>query len=413
MNDTRRRHHGDITAQDELTAQAVPESGRSSSTAVPFRVLLVCEFFEPGFRAGGPVRSIAHMLDSSSDVVDVLVVTRDRDLGSAEPYPGLSGRLVHRRNAQVCYVDPRRLRHWWLLATVLTGRRFDLLYVNSFWARSSLLAVFAARLGLIRARRILVAPRGELAPSALRTKAGKKRFFLPLWRPFLRRRDVLWHATCGAEADAIRRAFPGAPVEVSQNEVALPPEPLSPVRNDGPLRLVCVSRIHPIKGLAVTLAALEQVTGRISFDIYGPIEDRAYWAACADLIRRLPPSVTVSYQGMLAPDQVRATFAGYDAFVFPTSGENFGHVIAESLSASCPVLCADRTPWTPVIEAGGGILLADLDVQTLARQLDGLAAATPEQRFRARRAAGDAYRDWRARDAGVNLLDRIRLAAGT
>ncbi|WBB52103.1 glycosyltransferase [Verrucosispora sp. WMMD573] len=339
-------------------------------------------------------------------------MTRDRDLGSAEPYPGLSGRIVRRRNAQVCYVDSRRLRHWWLLVKTLTRRRFDLLYVNSFWAPSSLLSVLGVRTGLIRARRILVAPRGELAASALDCKSTKKSLFLPLWRPFLRRRDVLWHATCEAEAEAVRRIFREAHVHVSRTKVALPPEPLPPTLNDGPLRLVFISRIHPIKGLDIALAALEQVTGRIVLDIYGPIEDRAYWAVCQDLIRRLPRSVTVSYRGVLAPDQVRTALAGYDAFVFPTKGENFGHIIAESLSASCPVICADRTPWTPVIQAGGGELLNDLDVQTLARHLDVLATATPEQWLHKRRAAGDAYRGWRAGDTGANLLDQIRLAGG-
>src|SRR5690606_22656373 len=32
-------------------------------------------------------------------------------------------------------------------------------------------------------------------------------------------------------------------------------------------------------------------------------------------------------------------------FLFPTLGENFGHVILEALTAGCPVLISDRTPW--------------------------------------------------------------------
>lgn len=35
----------------------------------------------------------------------------------------------------------------------------------------------------------------------------------------------------------------------------------------------------------------------------------------------------------------------YDLFVFPTLGENFGHVVIESLSAGTPVFMSNTTPW--------------------------------------------------------------------
>ena len=41
-------------------------------------------------------------------------------------------------------------------------------------------------------------------------------------------------------------------------------------------------------------------------------------------------------------------------FFFPTRGENFGHIIVESLAAGCPVLLSDRTPWTDFDKKGAG-----------------------------------------------------------
>jgi len=38
-------------------------------------------------------------------------------------------------------------------------------------------------------------------------------------------------------------------------------------------------------------------------------------------------------------------FSKYDLFFFPTRGENYGHVIAESLSVGTSVLTSDQTPW--------------------------------------------------------------------
>lgn len=43
-----------------------------------------------------------------------------------------------------------------------------------------------------------------------------------------------------------------------------------------------------------------------------------------------------------------------DLFFLPTLGENFGHVILEALTARCPVLISDRTPWRNLKAAGIG-----------------------------------------------------------
>jgi glycosyltransferase involved in cell wall biosynthesis len=94
--------------------------------------------------------------------------------------------------------------------------------------------------------------------------------------------------------------------------------------------------------------------------------------------------------------------------VFPTLGENFGHVIAESLSASCPVICSDQTPWNDVLAAGGGTVLRDGVAAELGAELDRIAVMTPAERLRARELAGAAYRDWRAGVTNPNVLDQVR-----
>ncbi|MEU4714747.1 glycosyltransferase family 4 protein [Micromonospora purpureochromogenes] len=401
-----------MTVHERRSTGQPGENAEPPAPLQPFRVLLTCEFFEPGFRAGGPVRSIAQLLDVVSRSVEVTMVTRDRDLGSTEPYAGLSGRWVRRGRTRVYYLDPARPRHWFALIRDLRSTCFDLLYVNSLWATSSILPILAARIRLIRVTQILVAPRGELAQSALNAKAGKKRLFLRVWRPFLRWSRVFWHATSAHEAMLIRSAFPWARIETRQNEVSLPAEPMPPVETGEPVRLVFVGRVSPVKNLAMVVTALAQMTRPVVFDVYGPLEDENYWSACRDLATQLPPVVKLTYRGELAPEQVRPTFARYDAFVFPTQGENFGHVIAESLSACCPVICSDQTPWSPVLRAGGGTVLADLTPAALAEQLDRVAKSTAEERLLARRAAGEAYRFWRTRAAGPNILDQVRLTVG-
>jgi glycosyltransferase involved in cell wall biosynthesis len=376
-----------------------------------FRVLVTSAGFEPGFRGGGPIKSVAHIVDSVSDETDLYLVTRDRDLGSARPYPGLAGRWMRRGRSQVFYLNTHRPDQWLRLWRRLRSVQFDVLYVNSLWNPVfTVIPVTAAQWHLIRAAKVILAPRGELSPAALSLKARKKSLFLRWWAPVLRKVNLLWHASTEREGSEIKAVFPWADVAVNLDQVSLPDEPLPATRaHEGPARLVFISRISPKKNLDLTLTALRGLSQPVEFDIYGPAEDARYWSKCQSLIARLPSNVHVQYKGELAPADVRRTFSGYDAFVFPTRGENFGHVIAESLSASCPVLCSDETPWSEVLKAGGGAVVRHLTAEDLGAELQRFVALTPAERLEARQAAGRAYRSWRLNSVGPNILEEVRL----
>ncbi|TCB95928.1 glycosyltransferase [Micromonospora zingiberis] len=376
------------------------------SAAAEFRVLITVGCFEPGVRGGGPVRSVANIIDTAPHHVVPTLVTRDRDLGTTEPYPELSGRWCRRGRSAIFYLNLRRPAHYRLLWQRLRRVHFDLLYVNGIWSVFSLLSILALRLRLIRATAVLLAPRGECSVAALALNGAKKRAFLRLWRPMLRRLPLTWHASTQAEGDDIRAVFPWARVIVQQNQTAAPgvvAQP-DPGRPGAPARLVFIGRISPMKNLDLAIAALAEASRPVTFDIYGPMEDAAYWARCEALRARLPAHVTVNYRGLLPHDDVAPTFARYDAFLFPTRGENFGHVIAESLSACCPVICSDRTPWSAVFEAGGGRVVRPLTVAGLAQEIERVAGMSAQERHRARLAAGAAYRQWCQENRDGNVL---------
>jgi glycosyltransferase involved in cell wall biosynthesis len=377
-----------------------------------FRVVVTSEVFEPGFRGGGPIRSLAAIVDTISDGTDLWLITRDRDLRTPKPYPGLSGKWVPRGRARVLYLNTRRPDQWLRLWRDLRSYQPDLLYLNSLWEPTfTIIPVVAAKLGLIPVKRVLLAPRGELSEGALSLKSFKKRGFMMLWRPLLATMDVTWHASSESEATDIRAAFPRANIEINRVQVSLPPDPLAaalaPAR---PARLVFIGRISPMKNLDLVLKSLKHVRMPVDFDVYGPLEDADYWSRCQVSIRDCPPYVRARYMGELGPSEVRRTFSLYDAFVFLTRGENFGHIIAESLSASCPVVCSDRTPWSSVLRAGGGTVLHDLTPQAIAMELERIATMTPLERLHAREGAAIAYRAWRADHNDNNILEQLRLA---
>ncbi|MEO6393835.1 MAG: glycosyltransferase, partial [Pyrinomonadaceae bacterium] len=118
-----------------------------------------------------------------------------------------------------------------------------------------------------------------------------------------------------------------------------------PEKRSGQVRLVFVSRIMDKKNLTFALRRLREIKGEVVFDIYGPLEEPAYWAECEALIKQLPSNVQAKYCGSVVHEEVAPTLCRYHYFVLPTLGENFGHVIIESFAAGTPALISDRTPW--------------------------------------------------------------------
>lgn len=375
------------------------------------RVLVTCPTFEPGFRGGGPVRSVARIVDTASDGIEVRLLTSDRELGSNTPYRGLSGRTIERGRTLVTYLNRRSARQWLRLMRELRREPFDVLYLNSLWEPwfSQLPALLTA-LHVLRVRTVLIAPRGELSKGALGLKSHKKRAALPLIRLMLRRLDVRWHASTTLEAEDILSSVPEAKgrvlISLDVYSAQIHPNGMAGPRAL-PIRFVFIGRVSPMKNLDLAISAMAFVTTEAILDVYGPVEDVSYWARCEELVRSLPSHVTVTYRGELMPDDVAAAFARYDAFVFPTRGENFGHVIAESLAAACPVICSDLTPWTPVLEAGGGAVVRDLTPRGVGEVLACWAAKPWNELIQARVAAQTAFLDWHAAQDGANIIDLV------
>ena len=76
----------------------------------------------------------------------------------------------------------------------------------------------------------------------------------------------------------------------------------------------------------------------------------------------MPANIVVQYHGVAIPGKILKTFSTYDLFLFPTGGEAYGNVIAESLLAGTPVLISQNTPWRNLMEDGLGW---DLDLREI------------------------------------------------
>ncbi|MCC2594327.1 glycosyltransferase family 4 protein [Tessaracoccus sp. OS52] len=220
-------------------------------------------------------------------------------------------------------------------------------------------------------------------------------------------RSVLWHATAEHEAEDIRHVWgKDADVILRVNDTLLPPSAVTPSVNDKPaLRAVFLSRIVEHKGLSIVLSALRHSSRPISLDIFGASEDATYLEECQRLSRELPYGVTVRFRGEVQPEAVRATLADFELLVLPTAGENFGHVIAEALSASCPVMTTPYTPWTDALRLGGGVLVPDRTSDAWSQAIESYAELTPEERLKRRYEAGECYELWSSRTKNPHLWE--------
>lgn len=338
------------------------------------RILVIYDHYLPGYKAGGPVRTIANMIDWLGKEYEFYLLTSDRDIKEPLPYPGIkTGVWQDISKGKVMYLTPRQKRIG-SLRGLLNEVDYDILYLNSLFSRLSIKLAILRRLGLIGNKPTILAPRGELSKGALGLKRLKKKIYISIVNRLNLYRGIVWQASSEYEKQDIFVAFGKAnsedifPVQIASDlpssSIMIAPnlpeiqllngEKEIPNKRQGIARIVFISRISRMKNLDYALRVLKGVKGEVTFDIYGPLEDGKYWKECQSLMADLPHNVQVAHKGELDPRRVVEVFSTYHLFFFPTRGENYGHVILESLCGGCPVLLSDQTPWRGLLEKGVG-----------------------------------------------------------
>lgn len=327
---------------------AVREDAPERAQRVLPTILVLVGWYPPAYLAGGPTRSVPRIIERLVDAYSFLVMTGDRDLGVGAPLPGIvSDRWVDVGGARCIYLSSWYRRIGGLLWQA-RGARHDALYVNSLFSLEfTLIPLALRRLGLIPRRGLVVAPRGELHPSALAIKGRRKRIVLWLVRTLGLLDDAIWHAASATELEAVHRVFGPRARGLVARDITAQPGPVvdPPAKVAGELELAFVSRISRMKNLEFAIQSLAKVRGRVRFNVYGPIEEPDYWADCQRQASELPTNVSLHYRGVADPERIAEIVAGHHVFFLPTQGESFGHAIVEALMAGRPALISDQTPW--------------------------------------------------------------------
>jgi glycosyltransferase involved in cell wall biosynthesis len=329
------------------------------------KILATVDWYLPGYKAGGPIRAVSNLIEAlGTDDCEFYVITRDRDLKDSQPYQGVpldSWTKVGHGN--VFYMRSHSLAK---LRRRINEVRPDVIYMNSFFSRLTIKILLLRRVGMIPPCAIVVAPRGEFAPSALALQKTKKKLFIALASTFGLYRKILWHASAEREKQEIESVWNAASIHIAsdfpQYQPADNPQAHRPQKKSGDARFVFISRLSPMKNLDFAIDLVCRLQGNISFDIYGPAEDARYFEQCRRAMAHAPDGVTIRYMGPLEHEDAQSKFLAYHFFLFPTRGESFGHVIVEALAAGCPAIISDQTPWVDLErqEVGWNLALSDL-----------------------------------------------------
>ena len=54
------------------------------------RALTLCDYYLPGYKAGGPIHSVVNMVEQLSDAIDSSIITRDHDINDDVAYENVS-----------------------------------------------------------------------------------------------------------------------------------------------------------------------------------------------------------------------------------------------------------------------------------------------------------------------------------
>lgn len=332
------------------------------------KVLVMVDWYAPGFKAGGPIRSAVNFANQLEQDLDIYILTSDRDLGELKPYVDIiADNWIAVNQHHVFYASPAFLS-WSKLQQIIKDINADYIYLNSMYSRFfSIYPLLMNRLGKLNSK-IVLAPRGMLKESAIQHKGAKKKIFISLFKSLGMPAKVIFHATDDTEVKDIVSQF-GNKILLfkagnlpGKQETFIAPGSKIP----GELNMIFVGRIHPIKNLEFLLQALKKIKEKVALTVIATLEDALYWQKCQTTIKSLPNNISVELLQDIPHEKIASIIREHHIFALPTRGENFGHSIFEALAVGRPVLISDQTPWQNLESKNAGWVLSLSDKEKFA-----------------------------------------------
>ncbi len=315
------------------------------------RIFICIPWFHPAFRAGGPVQSIANLVNEFTDDIEYKIFCSNTDLNNITLDNIETDKWVqYNLNTQVWYSGPvNRSR---TLVQLVEEIKPDILYIIGIysWHFNVVPLVFC------KSPRKIISVRGMLHPGALSQKRIKKTFYLNLFKVLGLHKKISYQATDSAEKIHIEKVMgKEANIFIAGNFPHKFLREATSIKKRNELSLISVALISPMKNHLLILQALQLCTSIIEYHICGPVKDMVYWQLCLQQIKLLNKNITVHYHGEVLPGMVQEMIKKGHVFILPSKSENYGHAFYEALSAGKPVITSNNTPWLQLSENHAGI----------------------------------------------------------
>ncbi len=315
------------------------------------KVFITIPWFLPAYKAGGPIQSVANLVNQFTEDVDFFIFCGDVDLNN-EPLENITKGewVIFNEHTKIWYAPKENLSQ--TLAGQIELLKPEIVYIIGLfdWHFNIVPLLFS------KAEKKILSIRGMLHPGALTQKKLKKRVFLKALNLFNISDKVIFHATDKVEETFIKNEFGEKSSIVIAGNFArnmVKNKPLE--KNVGFLKMVTIALISPMKNHLPVLKALMLCTENINYNIYGPVKEAQYWEECVTQINLLPKNITVQYHGEILPKNVSDILAENHLFIMPSKSENFGHALAEALASGHPVITSFATPWNDLQQNKAGI----------------------------------------------------------
>ena len=324
------------------------------------KVLIFSDWFYPGYKAGGPIKSLINLSLALQKNYDLFVFTADTDINENEPYSKIESdswiKPFVNSNIQVYYCSKRNLNTK-CINTILFEVNPNFVYLNHMWSFWFVLQPMFLCFFKFKDIKLVLCPRGALFESAIHylKTYSKKKILLSIIKIIGIHKHIYFHATSLQEKQTIQKYFGKVNIKIANNIPDFNQPTLNSIaKNMGELKLIFIARIVEIKNLKFLLENLKHVKSTIIFTIAGPIGDKYYWDACLSILEILPSNITVNYIGEILPSEISHHIQINHLYCLPSQGENFGHSIFESFLFGRPVLISNQTPWSDLYNKNAG-----------------------------------------------------------
>ncbi len=314
---------------------------------------------------GGPTKSLSNYCRSQ------IIGGHRVSVWTLEGFPDASDaiRLPPPVEMHICHVNrPVRLgRSPSLRRDLINSDTADVYHLHGAWLRA---LQYGANEAMCRKRPYLLELMGTFEPWSLRQKWPQKRIARWWFQDRSIRHATCLHVNSHQEAEHVRKLgfrnpIAVIPVGVDIDEVATQlaqlPNHAPWLDLDGHPYILFLSRLHPKKRLDLLIRSWSKLTRdypgwRL---VIAGTGNQTYVDECHEVADHLEISDKCFWTGHVDDLQKSWLFAHAQCYVLPTSSENFGNVVAESLAHKTPVITTHHTPWTELPKQKCGWLVAD------------------------------------------------------